>query len=108
MPVIGLIELIVPQLRSVPPGEIGRVFTLDADHVGVETFDDTVEQIAWSHHWMEVQGRLVRHSAPYRYVWPTDGLDGHVIGNHVTGNALSGLNVAGVLEACTISDNTGA
>jgi hypothetical protein len=51
---------------------VGRVFTLDPDHVGIETFDDLVGQIAWSHHWMEVGGRLVRHSAPYRYVWPSE------------------------------------
>jgi hypothetical protein len=31
-----------------------------------------VGQIAWSHHWIEVDGRLVRHSAPYRYVWPSE------------------------------------
>ena len=67
-----VIEVMVPVLRSVPRGEIGRVFTLDADHVGIETFDDLVGQIAWSHHWMEVDGRLVRHSAPYRYVWPSE------------------------------------
>ncbi|CAN5698857.1 MAG: class I SAM-dependent methyltransferase [Acidimicrobiia bacterium] len=67
-----VVEVIVPQLRSVPPGEMGRVFTLDPDHVGIETFDDLVGQIAWSHHWMEVEGRLVRHSAPYRYVWPSE------------------------------------
>jgi SAM-dependent methyltransferase len=67
-----VVEVIVPQLRSVPRGEIGRVFTFDADHVGIETFDDLVEQIAWSHHWMEVEGRLVRHAAPYRYVWPSE------------------------------------
>jgi SAM-dependent methyltransferase len=67
-----VVEVIVPQLRSVPRGEIGRVFTLDADHVGIETFDDLVGQIAWSHHWMEVGGRLVRHAAPYRYVWPSE------------------------------------
>jgi SAM-dependent methyltransferase len=67
-----VIEVIVPQLRSVPEGEIGRVFTLDPDHVGIETFDDLVGQIAWSHHWMEIGGRLVRHSAPYRYVWPSE------------------------------------
>jgi hypothetical protein len=67
-----VIEVIVPQLRRVPPGEVARVFTLDEDHVGIETFDDTAEQIAWSHHWMHVQGRLVRHSAPYRYVWPSE------------------------------------
>jgi hypothetical protein len=40
--------------------------------VGIETFDDLVDQIAWSHHWMHVQGRLVRHSAPYRYIWPSE------------------------------------
>jgi len=67
-----VVEVIVPQLRHVPPGAVGRVFTLDADHVGIETFDDLVGQIAWSHHWMEVGGRLVRHSAPYRYVWPSE------------------------------------
>lgn len=67
-----VVEVIVPQLRRVPPGEVARVFTLDEDHVGIETFDDTTEQIAWSHHWMHVHGRLVRHSAPYRYVWPSE------------------------------------
>jgi hypothetical protein len=64
--------VIVPQLRRVPPGEIARVFTLDPDHVGIETFDDVAGQIAWSHHWIEADGRLVRHSAPYRYVWPSE------------------------------------
>jgi SAM-dependent methyltransferase len=67
-----VVEVIVPQLRSVPPGEVGRVFTLEADHVGIETFDDLVGQVAWSHHWIEVDGRLIRHSAPYRYVWPSE------------------------------------
>ena len=67
-----VVEVIVPQLRRLPPGEKGRVFALDDDHVGIETFDDPVGQISWSHHWMEVDGRLVRHSAPYRYVWPAE------------------------------------
>ena len=67
-----VVEVQVPQLRRVPPGQTGWVFTLGADHVGIETFDDTSAQIAWSHHWIEVDGRLVRHSAPYRYVWPSE------------------------------------
>src|SRR5687768_10339015 len=67
-----VVEVTVPQLRRLPPGEKGRVFTLDDDHVGIETFDDPVGQVSWSHHWMEVEGRLVRHSAPYRYVWPSE------------------------------------
>ncbi len=66
------VELIVPQPGAVPADGKGRVFTLDPDHVGIETFDDPAGQIAWSHHWMEVGGRLVRHSAPYRYIWPSE------------------------------------
>jgi len=65
-------EVIVPQLRRLPPGEVARVFTLEPDHVGIETFDDMAGQIAWSHHWIQVHGRVVRHSAPYRYVWPSE------------------------------------
>lgn len=67
-----VVQVLVPQLRRVPPGETARVFTFTPHHVGIETFDDTANQIAWSHHWMEVDGRLVSHSAPYRYVWPSE------------------------------------
>jgi len=67
-----VVEVIVPQLRRVPPGETGRVFTMQPGHVGIETFDDLVGQVAWSHHWIDVDGRMVRHSAPYRYVWPSE------------------------------------
>lgn len=67
-----VVEVMVPQARRVPPGETSRVFALERDHVGIETFDDPVGQIASSHHWTVVGGRLVRHSAPYRYVWPSE------------------------------------
>jgi hypothetical protein len=67
-----VVEVIVPQLRRVPRGEVGRIVRLDPDHVAIETFDDLVGQVAWSHHWIEVGGRLIRHSAPYRYVWPSE------------------------------------
>ncbi len=67
-----VVEVIVPQVRRLPPGERARIFTLQADHVGFETFDDLVGQVTWSHHWMVVDDRLVRDSAPYRYVWPAE------------------------------------
>lgn len=67
-----VIELIVPQADRLPAGDLGRVFTFEPDHIGIETFDDRVGQIAWSHHWMTVDGRLVHHAAPYRYVWPAE------------------------------------
>ena len=64
-----VIELMVPR---VPLSEDARVFRLEPHHVGIETFDDVVGQVAWSHHWVEIEGRLVRHSAPYRYIWPSE------------------------------------
>lgn len=69
---VFLLELCVPQLRGLAAHELARVFTMEDDHVGYETFDDVLTQISWSHHWMQVDGRLVRHSAPYRYVWPAE------------------------------------
>ena len=67
-----VVDVVVPQLGSFPGGETARVFTLEPAHVGIETLDDPVGQVAWSHHWMEVGGRLFKHSAPYRYVWPSE------------------------------------
>jgi hypothetical protein len=50
----------------------GRVFALEPNHVGIDTFDDLLGQVSWSHHWIEVSGQWLRQSAPYRYVWPTE------------------------------------
>ena len=67
-----IVEVTVPQVRRLPPGEIGRVFEMRPDHVGIETFDDLVGQVTWSHHWMDVRGHLLHHAAPSRYVWPAE------------------------------------
>jgi SAM-dependent methyltransferase len=67
-----VVELMVPQLRRVPSSEMGWIFAMDPDHVGIETFEDPASQVSWSHHWMEVDGRLFHHSAPYRYIWPSE------------------------------------
>lgn len=69
---VFVVEVLVPQLRRLPPGELGRVFSMEDDHIGIETFADVAGQISWSHHWRQVGDRLVRHSAPYRYVWPAE------------------------------------
>lgn len=67
-----VVEVAVPHLPDVTRGDVGRVFTLEPDHIGIDTLDDLVGQITSSHHWMQVDGRLVHHSAPYRYVWPSE------------------------------------
>jgi SAM-dependent methyltransferase len=67
-----VVEVAIPQIQNVAPGELGRVFSLEDDHVGIETFDDIAGQISWSHHWTQDGDALRRHSAPYRYVWPSE------------------------------------
>jgi SAM-dependent methyltransferase len=67
-----VVEVAIPQLQGIAPREIGRVFSLEDDHVGIETFDDIAGQISWSHHWVDDDGTLRRHSAAYRYVWPSE------------------------------------
>jgi len=67
-----VLEVVVPQLRRLPPGELGRVFDVSPGHVGIDTIDDPVGQITSSHHWTLIDGQWRRSSAPYRYVWPSE------------------------------------
>ena len=67
-----VIEVVVPALRQVPHGSTSRVFTLEPNHIGVEEFTDIPAQIAYSHHWWRVRDKFQTHSAPYRYVWPSE------------------------------------
>jgi SAM-dependent methyltransferase len=66
------VEVGVPAISGLPAAEPGRVFDLSPGHVGIDTHDDPVGQILSSHHWTLIDGRWVRDSAPYRYVWPSE------------------------------------
>jgi SAM-dependent methyltransferase len=62
-----VIEVVVPDLRRLPPGERYVVFSVKDDYVGVDEYD-VVEQGLISHH--QSTGR--RNSIPFRYVWPSE------------------------------------
>ena len=66
-----VIEVVVPQLQRLPPGETVRPFTVTPAHLGFEEFE-VATQIAVSHHYWVVDGRLETLSAPFRYVWPSE------------------------------------
>jgi trans-aconitate methyltransferase len=68
-----VIEVGVPDLRRLPPGETARVFSADPTHVGIDEYTDmTAAQISYSHHYYVVGDKLEIFSAPYRYVWPSE------------------------------------
>jgi SAM-dependent methyltransferase len=66
-----VIEVMVPELQRLPPGETFHAFAVTPSHLGFEEYD-VATQIAVSHHYWVVDGRLETLSAPFRYVWPSE------------------------------------
>jgi SAM-dependent methyltransferase len=66
-----VIDMIVPDLQWLPPGERTRTFEFSDDHVGIDEFD-VANQMLTSHHWTFVDGRWERFSVPFRYAWPAE------------------------------------
>jgi SAM-dependent methyltransferase len=66
-----VIEVVIPELQRLPPGETVRAFTVTPTHLGFDEID-VATQILFSHHYWVVDGRLETFSAPYRYVWPSE------------------------------------
>jgi SAM-dependent methyltransferase len=67
-----VIEVIVPALRHLPPGETVRAFAVTPTHLGFDEYVDVAAQISFSHHYWVVDGQLETFSAPFRYVWPSE------------------------------------
>ena len=67
-----VIEVMVPALRQLPPGERFKAFTVTPTHLGFEEYVDLAEQISVSHHYWVGDGGLETFSAPFRYVWPSE------------------------------------
>jgi SAM-dependent methyltransferase len=66
-----VIEVYIPELQRLPPGEIIHAFAVTPTHLGFEEYD-VATQIAYSHHYWMVDGQLETFSAPFRYVWPSE------------------------------------
>ena len=67
-----VIEVGVPSLRSLPPGETIRAFHVSQTRWGIDEFD-VANQGLVSHHFRIVDGdRVKRVSIPFRYVWPAE------------------------------------
>lgn len=66
-----VIENYIPELRRLPPGETTHLFTATPTHIGYEEYD-VAAQIAISHHYWVIDGRLEVMTSPHRYVWPSE------------------------------------
>ncbi len=66
-----VIEVLVPELASVPPGETRYIFGTSDSYLGFDDYDDPVGQTFTSNHWhMGDTPRIVR--GRFRWVWPSE------------------------------------
>ena len=66
-----VIEVGVPGLQRLPPGETFQVFHVSENGWGFDEYD-VANQGLTSHHFEIVDGRVQRTSIPFRYAWPSE------------------------------------
>ena len=67
-----VIELWVPPLRRLPPGQTAVPFDISDSHVGFDTYD-IARQMCTSHHYTrDKDGSLRYRNGEFRYVWPAE------------------------------------
>lgn len=67
-----VIELWVPELRRLPPGQQATVFRTEPGYIGLDTYD-LLHQRVVSHHFRFDSGRQAEvFRSPHRYIWPAE------------------------------------
>ena len=67
-----VVEVNVPPLRRLPPGQVAVPFDVSETHTGFDTFD-LVTQQSRSHHYTRVADGSMRYDVgSFRYVWPAE------------------------------------
>jgi SAM-dependent methyltransferase len=67
-----VIELWVPELRKLPPGQAATVWRSEPGYIGLDTYDLLHQQVV-SHHFQFGDGKEARlFRSPHRYIWPAE------------------------------------
>jgi SAM-dependent methyltransferase len=67
-----VVEVGVPDLRRLPPGQDAIVFSHAPGYVGYDRYTDLVAQQATSHHFQSDGSDAYEIRTPFRYVWPSE------------------------------------
>ena len=66
-----VIEVLVPRLQRLPPGDTFQLFDVSPTHVGFDEYDVARQGLVSHHYWIE-DGQVEVFSPPFRYVWPSE------------------------------------
>ncbi len=66
-----VIEVGVPGLQRLPPGETFHPFQVTPTRVGFDEYDVAAQRLVSHHYWL-TDGTAENFSMPFRYVWPSE------------------------------------
>jgi SAM-dependent methyltransferase len=66
-----VIEVLVPRLQRLPPGETFQPFDVSPTHIGFDEYDVANQGLVSHHYWID-DGKVEVLSPPFRYVWPSE------------------------------------
>jgi SAM-dependent methyltransferase len=66
-----VVEVLVPALRRLPPGETFQPFEVSPTHLGFDEYDVARQGLVSHHYWIQ-DGEVDVYSMPFRYVWPSE------------------------------------
>jgi SAM-dependent methyltransferase len=67
-----VIELWVPELRSLPPGRTATVWQTDRDYIGLDTYDVLNQHVVSHHFHFDDTEQAQLYRTPHRYIWPAE------------------------------------
>jgi SAM-dependent methyltransferase len=67
-----VIELWVPDLRRLPPGQTAMVFTDAPGYIGLDTYDVVAQHVVSHHFTFDATRRARLSRSPHRYIWPAE------------------------------------
>jgi SAM-dependent methyltransferase len=67
-----VVEVNVPQLRRLPPGETANAIGVADGYWGLDEFDVAAQRLTSHHFSREADGSIRYKQVPFRYVWPSE------------------------------------
>jgi len=67
-----VIELWIPPLRRLPPGQLAAPFDVSDTHLGMDTYDLVTQQGTSHHYWLSADGPTRYGVTNFRYLWPSE------------------------------------
>ena len=66
-----VVELWVPPLRRLPPGQLAAPFEVNDRHLGIDTYDLVTQRCTSHHVWVD-EDAVSRSASEHRYIWPSE------------------------------------